>query len=189
MVNNEDAVFGVDKVSQEMVVFLDIEKVVIFEPGLDKVESGETVFFGVMSGCLYFSLSCWIKLYIKNFIGKIFKLHFGSILPLEEDGGINNFGMIKLHGIEIILKGVANQNGILSDMLWEEGMQGVRDGVGDGVEDWFGDTAEFSVVVEYGIGWFKELVKDDFLFVVDDGASGEFKTNTGGDHLAVNDQN
>jgi hypothetical protein len=56
-------------------------------------------------------------MYIKNFIGKVFKFHFGSILPLEEDGGINNFGMIKLHGIEIILKGVANQNGILSDML------------------------------------------------------------------------
>jgi hypothetical protein len=58
MVNNEDAVFGVDKVSQEMVVFLDVEEMIIFEPGLDKVESGETVFFGVMSGCLYFSLSC-----------------------------------------------------------------------------------------------------------------------------------
>lgn len=62
MVNNEDAVFGFGKVSQEMVVFLDIEEVVIFEPGLDKVESREAVFFGVMSGGLYFSLSCWIKI-------------------------------------------------------------------------------------------------------------------------------
>ncbi len=97
--------------------------------------------------------------------------------------------MIKLHGIEIIFKWVANQNGILSDMLWEEGMQGVRDGVGDGVKDWFGDTTELSVVVEDGIGWFKELVEDDLLFVVDDGATGEFKTDTCGDHLTVDDQN
>jgi hypothetical protein len=52
-----------------------------------------------------------------------------------------------------------------------------------------GDAAEFGVVVEDGIGWFKELVEDDLLFVVDDGASGEFKTDTGGDHLTVDDQN
>ena len=68
-------------------------------------------------------------------------------------------------------------------------MQGVRDGVGDGVEDLFGDAAELSVVVEDGIGGFEELVKDDLLFVVDDGAAGEFETDAGGDHLAIDDQN
>jgi hypothetical protein len=57
MVNNEDTMFGFDEVSHKMVVFLNIEEMIIFESGLNKMKSGETVFFGVMSVGLDFSLS------------------------------------------------------------------------------------------------------------------------------------
>jgi hypothetical protein len=67
-------------------------------------------------------------------------------------------------------------------------MKRISDIICNRIKNFLSNPTELSVIVEDRIGWFEELVEDDFFFVVNDSAAGKFETDASGDHLAVDDQ-